>query len=188
MGRRKSGKKPKLRSVKQIKASPDVTPRLSRFAAAYMKTRNKTKSAIIAGYAPKHAAQAGYKAMELLKEKAPEVMARLGITLESVVEKKLVPLMNAVETKFAQHEGKFTDRVEVNALAIQLGAMRTALELLNAFPPKDPQLAAQVGIEVVVLDVPRPDRSMVNVTPGRVIKPQPLSGNGAKPEDPRPKD
>ena len=82
--------------------------------------------------------------MELLKEKAPEVMARLGITLESVVEKKLVPLMNAVETKFAQHEGKFTDRVEVDALAIQLGATRTALELLNAFPPKDPQLAAQV--------------------------------------------
>jgi hypothetical protein len=44
--------------------------------------------------------------VELLKEKAPEVMARLGIMLESVVQKRLVPLVNAVETKFAQHQGE----------------------------------------------------------------------------------
>ena len=163
MGRKKSGKPPKIRSVKQMRTRKDVTTRQSRFAEAFMKTRNKTQAAILAGYSPKNAAQSGRQAAIALAEKAPEVMARIGLTLDRVIEKHLVPLLHATEMKFAQHEGKFTDYVEVEALGIRSGATRIALELLNAFPPRDPALAAQVGVEVIVMDMPRP-RPPVNVT------------------------
>lgn len=197
MGRRKSGKPPKIRSVKQLKKVS--TPRQSKFVEAFLKTRNKTKAALLAGYSPKNAGQAGHAVMETLKEKAPEVFARMGLTLERVIEKKLIPLMEAQELKIAQSEGKFTDIMEVDALGIQLGATRMFFELANAFPPRDQLLAAQLGIEVIVNDMPRPHRPTVNVKTYLATQ----SGNGHKkrepapaaskngdepPEDPRPKD
>jgi hypothetical protein len=72
--------------------------------------------------------QAGYKAYAALLEKAPDVIARMGITLESVVENFLIPQMNATETKLVQHEGKFSDSVELAAWPIQQRATRTMLD------------------------------------------------------------
>lgn len=195
MGRRKSGKPPKIRSVRQLKKSS--TPRESRFVEAFLKTRNKTRAALLAGYSAKNPAQAGHAVMERLKEKAPEVFARMGLTLESVIEKKLVPLMDAQEIKVSQHEGQFTDIIEVDALPIQLGATRMFFELANAFPPRDPALAAQIGVEVIVNDMPRPHRPTVNVKTylatqssngSKKKEPEPPAKNGDEPEDPRPKD
>ena len=196
MGRRKSGKPPKIRSVKALKKSS--TPRQSKFVEAFLKTRSKTKAALLAGYSPKYAGQAGHAVMETLKEKAPEVFARMGLTLERVIERKLIPLMEAQEVKFSQHEGKFTDVLEVDALGIQLGATRMFFELANAFPPRDPALAAQIGVEVIVNDMPRPHRPTVNVKTylssqqsgngNKKREPEPPAKNGDEPEDPRPKD
>lgn len=195
MGRRKSDKPPKIRSVRQLKKSS--TPRQSKFVEAFLKTRNKTRAALLAGYSPKNAAQAGYAVAEKLKEKAPEVFARMGLTLESVIQKRLVPLMEAQEVKFSQHEGEFTDFVEVDALPIQLGATRMFFELANAFPPRDPALAAQIGVEVIVNDMPRPHRPTVNVKTylatqsgngNKKKEPPAPAKNGDEPEDPRPKD
>lgn len=174
-----------------------MTPRQSKFVEAFLKTRNKTRAALLAGYSPKNAAQAGYAVAEKLKEKAPEVFARMGLTLESVIQKRLVPLMEAQEVKFSQHEGEFTDFVEVDALGIQLGATRMFFELANAFPPRDPALAAQIGVEVIVNDMPRPHRPTVNVKTylatqssngNKKKEPDPPAKNGDEPEDPRPKD
>lgn len=198
MGRRKSGKPPKIRSVKQLKKT--ITPRQSKFVEAFLKTRNKTKAALIAGYAPKSAGQAGYAVAEKLKEKAPEVFERMGLTLESVIQKKLIPLMNAQEVKVAQQDGKFTDIIELDALPIQLGATRMFFELANAFPPRDPALAANIGVEIIVNDMPRPHRPTVNVKtyletqsgngnkkPAPAVPKAPKNGN-EPPDDPRPKD
>jgi len=195
MGRRKSGKPPKkkIRSLKALKAA--CTPKQSKFVEAFLKTRNKTKAALMAGYSPKYAGQAGHVVLEAVKEKAPEVFARMGLTLERVIERKLIPLMEAQEVRVAQHEGEFTDVMEVEALGIQLGATRMYFELADAFPPRDQFLAAQLGIEVVVNDMPRPHRPTVDV---KAYLNAQSSSNGHKkkaiepppeePEDPRPKD
>jgi len=47
---------------------------------------------------------------------------------------------------------------------------------------------AAAGMKVILIDIPRPDRSMINVTPGRPIA---AAGGGQAaeaPVDPRPKD
>jgi hypothetical protein len=172
----------------KIPKSKKLTLRQSKFAEAYMKTRSLKKAALAAGYSPKHPSQSGDQALKDIQHKAPEVMRELGLGMSDVIEKHLIPLLNANETKFFQKDGKITDFVEVEALPIRLGATRLALELLV---PKDPAALAPLGVEVVLVDVPRPDRSAIEVKPTNVTKPpaKPAlpSDNGHKP-DPRPKD
>ena len=85
------------------------------------------------------------------------------------------------------------------ALPIRLGALRHLHELMNAFPPEDEKLAAQIGVKVIVNDsIPRPDLSQYrNIAPQRPApqiarKNDGSKGNGAVPArppgDPRPKD
>jgi hypothetical protein len=106
-------------------------------------------------------------------------------------------LCQATETKILQHEA--TDFVIVEALPIRLGALRHLHELMNAFPPEDQQLAAQIGVKVIVNDaIPRPDLSQHrNIAPPRPTpqigpKNNGSGGNGAAPArppgDPRPID
>jgi hypothetical protein len=128
------------------------------------------------------------------------VIAAMGITLENTIENYLLPLCEANETRLFQHEGKVTDFVEVACLPIRLGALRHLHELMNAFPPEDQKLAAQIGVKVIVNDsIPRPDLSKYrNIAPQRPALPVVAKPNGAKPNggappgrapnDPRPKD
>ena len=213
MGRPKSKNK-KMRSAAELARSDKVTPRQSKFVQAFVKTRSVKQAALIAGYSPKNPSESGQNVLAALREKAPEVMARLGLTMERVIGNHLVPLLHATETKFAQYEGEFTDFVDLEDNSIRLGATRTALQLLNAFPEKDPVTAAQYGVRAIVVDIPRPDRSMYDVKPilqherlaaqaaGKPIPSKPAAAAPAKPaapgtnghpkkkaddEDPRPK-
>lgn len=95
--------------------------------------------------------------------------------------------MEFQETKFAQHEGKFTEYVNVDNGAIQLQATNTLLRLMNAFPPEDPMIAAQVGVKVIKLDIPwHPNDPPIDVTPTDGNRPQ--RELKQPPTDPRPKD
>jgi hypothetical protein len=66
--------------------------------------------------------------------------------------------------------------VNVAALGIRHSALRTAFELHGSYAPRDPKEAAQFGVKVIVLDMPRPPRHQQNA----VID---VSGNGHKPEE-----
>lgn len=186
--------KPKVRinSVKRLVQSGICTPGQSRFLLAFMATRNKALAARHAGYKGDYA-QAGYQAFKAIAAKAPEVILNMGITIESVIENHLLPKLSARQTKLAQHNGRFTDRIEVDDHRIQLYALRTMLELMNAFPPKEHEQSAETGPKVIVVDVPRPDFSMVNVTPRSCPRPAASSpgkiyGPKDQSEDSRPKD
>ena len=177
------------RKIRALIASGELSPRQSVFLKKFVATRNKALAAMQAGYkGPPQ--QAGYQAYKSILKKAPDVIAAMGISLENVIENYLLPQMNAAETKFFQHNGKITDFVEVPNGRLQLDATRTLLDLMGAFPPEDPQLAAQMGVKVVVVDIPAPDFSMVDVVPTRpkhkVIEAK-ASDNGHVEEDPRPK-
>jgi len=171
-----------------------LTSKQIRLVKAFLKAKSakqpitKGEAAEEAGYSPKNPTQSANQALAAIRLKAPEIMDKLGLSVETLIEKHLTPLLNAEETKLVIHEGKVTERVNLADNTTRRYATRMAFELQGAFPPQDPQLAAQVGVEVLILDVPRPDRSAINVTPPptkqKVMEP---SGNGAKP-DPRPKD
>jgi hypothetical protein len=64
------------------------------------KTKHQGKAAIAAGYSPKHARQSAYQALESIRKTAPELLARHGLDDDSLIDKHLLPLMNAEETKF----------------------------------------------------------------------------------------
>jgi phage terminase small subunit len=164
MGRKKSAQPPKRRieSVKALRESGLLTPKQSLFIKAFAETRNKGLAAIAAGYGG-HPSKAGHQAFKAIAEKAPEVIARMGITLEAVIEHHVLRQMNAMEVKLAQHEGKFTDFVELPAWNIQQNGTHTLLELMNAFPLRDQGLSAQLGVEVIVNDMPRPHRPTIDV-------------------------
>jgi hypothetical protein len=106
----------------------------------------------------------------------------------------LVPLLHAEESRFAQFEGEFTDFIDVEALGIRLGALRTALELYGVIGAGAAhEDTRRQGVDVFVIDIPRPgdgyaSDDAVYVSP---VKQESNSNKPKKelpPEDPRPKD
>jgi hypothetical protein len=186
MRKNKSGKKQKR----------DFTTREIRLVKAFLNAKkanqpiSKGDAAEEAGYSTKNPTQSANQALVSIRRKAPEIMDSLGLSVQTIIEKHLTPLLTANETRVFAHEGKIVDRIDLADNTTRRYATRMAFELQGAFPPQDPQLAAQVGVEVIILDVARPDRSAINVTPApvqKVAKQKGIepSGNGAKP-DPRP--
>lgn len=171
---------PKGKSGKK-KPRRELTHKEKRLVQAFLKGMNKKQAALAAGYSPKFPTSSATQALEAIKLKTPEVMDKLGLTVEHLIQKHLTPLLSANETKVFAHEGKIVDKIELSDNTTRRYATRMAFELQAAFPPIDPILAAQVGVEVVVIDIPRPDRSAINVTPNKPA----VSPNGDK-SDPRP--
>ena len=64
------------------------------------KTKYKGKAAIAAGYSPKFASSSANQAQESIRKTAPELLARHGLDDDALIQKHLIPLMGAEETKF----------------------------------------------------------------------------------------
>jgi hypothetical protein len=170
-----------------------LTGRQSKFMEAWCKGVSLTRAAIEAGYSNKNPSQSGYQIVKRLQKKSPEVVAKLGISLEGLIEKHLKPKLDAKDVILAQHEGEFTDIAFVDNHMVQLAAFDRFVALMGAMPTKDEQLQQQQGVKTVVIDIPAPDFSMVNQAPRSRprIEDDKTSGNGHKPPedfDPRPKD
>jgi hypothetical protein len=74
MAATKSGRhKKRIQSVKRLVESGICTLLQSRFAIAFLETRNKPLAAIRVGYSKKNAAQSGHQAYLAIAEKAPDV-------------------------------------------------------------------------------------------------------------------
>jgi Terminase small subunit len=159
----------------------------SEFAKAYMTSRTLGEAAIAAGASPKNARNSGYQLLKQLRlKKVPEVMDELGLSVPELIHNYLRPLLTAKETKFAQDEGEFTDFIELENLDIRDRAVDKAFRLHGAYAPKDPKEAAQFGVKVVIIDVPRPQVGvwMPDVGAGDPLPPLPSNGfNGHKPQE-----
>ena len=64
------------------------------------KTKHLGKAAIEAGYSPKNATQSAAQALAAIQKTAPELLAKHGLDDDSLIEKHVIPLLNAEETKF----------------------------------------------------------------------------------------
>jgi hypothetical protein len=181
MAPRKSGKK-----------RNEATPRQMKLIEARAKGKSYSEAAIAAGYSEKNARQSGYQAMQQLRGRVPDLLDRHGLSEEVLIDKYLRPLLTAEETIFFQKDGKVKQRVNVAALGIRLSSLRTALELHGSYAPKDPKDAAQYGVKIIRVDIPRPPNEFnqfIDVIPKSALsRHRPTnSGKPAVPENDKPR-
>lgn len=191
---KKSGKKPAKRRVYQRVPKGGLTIRQSRMAQilsqrAKLGVKSNGEAAVRAGYSPKNPDQSAAQALSAIRKKTPEILDELGLTVRSVIKNHLEPLLKATTIKVAQHEGEITDYVELADNRIRLDTQKTIFELHGAYPTEQEKQQGSLGVEVVVIDVPRPDRSGIGVkvtatTPAPARKVE----RPAQDQDPRPRD
>jgi phage terminase small subunit len=97
-----------------------------------------TKSALAAGYSDKHPGQSGWQALESIRHKIPEVLDKHSLTDSALIEKHLLPALEAHETKFVQKDGKITDQMNVIAWGARLTALDLAFRLKGSYAPRKP--------------------------------------------------
>jgi len=150
-----------------------LTPRQHAFVKNLAKGASQKDAFIAAGYKAKHPDQGAHQALKQIQGKVPQIMDQMGLTDHFLIEKYLVPLLDAEETKFFNGGKK---RINVAALGIRHTALDTAFKLRGSYAPRDPKEAEQFGIKVVVVDIPRPPKHH----PAIDVQP---SGNGKSPTD-----
>jgi hypothetical protein len=57
-----------------------------------------TQAALDAGYSPRGAGQAGHRALQNLRRRAPDIVERLDYPLEKLIVDVLIPLLEAKKT------------------------------------------------------------------------------------------
>jgi hypothetical protein len=95
------GDEPKPVKVKK-KASRGLTAKQKKLIKAMIKAETFTEAAEIAGYSDRSNA---HHALTNIQEKMPELLDRMGLTDEAMVEQHLKPGLNAMETKFFADKG-----------------------------------------------------------------------------------
>src|SRR5262252_7097895 len=97
--------------AKQRKARPskELTPRQIMFAKHLLTGATITEAARRAGYSQKNLSQSGHQALKTIRAKAPELMVRLELTPQVLIEKYLVPLLSATKRKLFQYKGKIIE-------------------------------------------------------------------------------
>jgi len=170
MATKRTGSRVKKEGEQRQKRSLSLTARQRAFALAYAQTHSETKAALIAGYSAKNPGQSGHQALQALFKKMPDIMDRHGLSLEVLIEKHLIPLLNAQITKFATKAGKFTDWVDVPDNSTQLKALDIAFRLHGAYATNEEARKDANGVRVVVLDSPKTQRELIDAVecePGR---------------------
>jgi hypothetical protein len=111
-------------------------------------------AAIAAGYSPSCAGKCATLAIREARESFPEILARMGLTDEALVERYLLPLMNAEETKFFQKDGKITETADVVAWGPRREGLDMAFKLRGAYDEgKKSDAAGPSTVTIEVVDI-----------------------------------
>jgi len=89
-----------------------------------------------------------HRALKSVSERAPEVLERLGLTIEHVADKCLRPLLEARETKFFANAGIVLDTREVEALDIRIRAIEVWARLMGAYASQKVQLSGDLSLDL----------------------------------------
>jgi hypothetical protein len=107
-----------------------LTVKQSRLVKALPTSKTVAEAGQQAGYSCR---QATHQALKGISERAPEVLERLGLTYEYVIDKCLRPLLEANEIKFFQREGFVTDERAVPDGDIRIRAIDIWAKLRGAY-------------------------------------------------------
>jgi hypothetical protein len=89
-----------------------------------------------------------HRALKSISERAPEVLERLGLTIEHVTNNCLRPLLEAKKTEFFQKDGIVMQREEVEANDIRLRAIDLWAKLKGAYTAQKVQLSGDLNLEL----------------------------------------
>jgi hypothetical protein len=109
--------------VKKKRVPGALTAKQKKLIKAMIKAETFTQAAEMAGYSDKSNA---HHALTNIREKMPELLDRMGLTDESVIEQHLKPGLLAMETKFFADKGIVLQREDV----IAWGERRGYLDML----------------------------------------------------------
>jgi Terminase small subunit len=160
------------------------TLRQARLVRELPRSKTLGEAAVKAGYSPKNARQSGHQALKTLRGRVPDMMDRLGISEEEIIDKHLRRHLIAQKTVFVREErivkrkvGRRTEEVvrhvvkkyTMNDNQAQLIAMDKALLMHGSYAPRDPKEAAQFGVKVIVNNlglVRDGSRPVIDIKPG----------------------
>lgn len=140
----------KLEQKKILNAASRLTPRQRQLIYYLTEGMSLTEAGERAGYASGGSAGS---ALRNISEKMPAIMDRLGLADEALIEKYLMPLLVAEETKFFQFKGEVGETRQVQALDIRLRALDLACKLKGRLTPEPPGAMDDHSITVNIVHV-----------------------------------
>jgi hypothetical protein len=150
-----------------------LNPRQANLIKELSKGKTLGQAGIAAGYTKKHPRQAAHQALEGIRKTMPQVLEAAGFTDEVLIDRYLRPLMNAHETVFAKFEGKITDSRKVIAWGPRKDGLDLAFRLKGSYAASTEE-GRGPSVQVVIVDVPRPDRSKIIGVGGNGSCPTPI--------------
>jgi len=136
-----------------------LTPRQALFIKSLASGGTVTQAARNAGYSEKNLAQSGHQALQTIRLKRPDLMNRLELTPQVLIEKYLVPLLSATKTKFFQNKGKIIQSRAFPDHQTRLMALDMVFRLMGAYASnrsRQSPTVAEHGVKIVVVDAPHP--------------------------------
>jgi len=118
---------------KKDRKNKNLTVKQSKLLQELPKSSSVAEAGEKAGYAYR---QDAHRALKTIAERTPEVLERLGLTIEYVADKCLRPLLEAKETKFFASNGLVMTEREVDALDVRLRAIEVWAKLAGAYTQK----------------------------------------------------
>jgi len=162
-------------------AKRELTPRQRELVKQLATGQSQKSAAIKAGYSPKAADQSAYQAIQQIKKKMPQLIDEKGLTDEALIEKYLVPLLEATQVKAFSHEGRVIYSKPLEALDIRLRALEQAFKLKGSYAPPQEAAQANVGVRVILMDkLPRPDRTEFYEAQRKQLEQQKIAIDGNK--------
>ena len=137
-----------------------LTSKQKKLVEALPVTSSIAEAGTVAGYSDRTAAS---RALKSISERAPEVLERLGLTIEHVVDKCLRPLLEAKETKFFASNGIVLDTKEVAALDIRIRAIEVWARLMGAYTAQKVQLSGNLSLDLNHVSDDELDRTIADL-------------------------
>ncbi|HXJ13344.1 MAG TPA: terminase small subunit [Candidatus Limnocylindrales bacterium] len=144
------------------------TPKQARFTEALLTSNSVAEAAVKAGYPAKNARQSGHQALKAIRGRVPDLMGRLGLSEEHLIDKHLRRHLEKKKTVFIREEkiekvkeGNRTREIVRHVVKkyvlddnqIQFHAMVQGFLLHGSYAPRNPKEAAQYGVKVIFNDL-----------------------------------
>ena len=88
-------------------------------------------AALGAGYSSKNPDQSGYQALKGLRKKLPHLMEKNGISDDVLIQKYLVPALEATEKRVFNYRGKFVEAKPLPVWEVRTKALELVFRLIG---------------------------------------------------------
>jgi hypothetical protein len=158
------------------KGKKRLTPRRVKLLKELVKGKSIVDAEKAAGYSTKYPGQSGSQALAQIRATMPELLDRMGLTNESLIENYLKPALDAEDSRVVVLGGVKNQRTKIiktPAWDPRLRALDMSFKLKGAYADKED--GPRIGVQVIVVDIPRPNRP---ASEPAVIEVKTSNGNG----------